>query len=146
MNQKRSINFQKFLRGYIAAMIFVGLDEDASQNEDDFSEELKSQTENDCEKFFAQNEKTLMRAVSTIGYDFENAGMDYFYTRNGHGVGFWDRNLGETGIVLSKASKAAGEHNIYVGDDGAIYGLKTKLLATEESSMEEESLSLTPMS
>lgn len=52
--------------------------------------------------------------ASAIGYDF-------WLTRNGHGVGFWDRGLGERGDKLSSIAKGMGPKEVYVGDDGKIY-------------------------
>lgn len=39
----------------------------------------------------------------------EQAGHDFWLTREGHGAGFWDRGLGRAGDVLTKAAKAFGE-------------------------------------
>lgn len=44
----------------------------------------------DCEAFQRDNATTLAEAY-TRDYDAEQAGRDYWFTRNGHGVGFWDR-------------------------------------------------------
>jgi hypothetical protein len=50
------------------------------------------------------------------------AGHDFWLTRNGHGAGFWDGEwYKEVGERLTKASKAFGEVNIYVGDGDLIY-------------------------
>ncbi len=48
-------------------------------------------------------------------------GYDFYMTRNGHGVGFWDRGLGETGDWLTAMCKPFGEASVYVGDDGNLY-------------------------
>lgn len=55
-----------------------------------------------------------------LDYDDAAAGRDYWFTRNGHGVGFWDRGLGAIGDALSDA---AGRHtvDVYLGDDGRVY-------------------------
>lgn len=58
------------------------------------------------------------------GYDDEQAGRDFWFTRNGHGVGFWDRGLGEVGDKLSNACgwrTSFQQVDSYVGDDGLIY-------------------------
>lgn len=44
----------------------------------------------DCEAWQAANAEILQLAYAT-GYDEAQAGRDYWFTRNGHGVGFWDR-------------------------------------------------------
>ena len=53
-------------------------------------------------------------------YDESRAGNDYWYTRNGHGTGFWDRGLGELGDKLAAACRYR-EVNMVRGDDGLIY-------------------------
>jgi hypothetical protein len=49
-------------------------------------------------------------------------GHDFLLTRNGHGVGFWDRGYGERGDWLSKQSHPYGTWDLYVGDDGELHG------------------------
>lgn len=53
-------------------------------------------------------------------YDAKAAGRDFWYTRNGHGVGFWDRDLGEVGDKLTKIAKSFGE--LYVSFGNAANG------------------------
>lgn len=54
-------------------------------------------------------------------YDATAAGRDLWFTRNGHGVGFWDRGLGEVGDRLSDGARAMGQVDAYLGDDGRVY-------------------------
>lgn len=56
--------------------------------------------------------------------DDEQAGHDYWLTRNGHGCGFWDRDLGATGERLSDACREQGGYILYVGDDGRVHGCR----------------------
>ena len=49
------------------------------------------------------------------------AGHDFWLTRNGHGAGFWDRDLGEVGEQLTKASDQYPAIDLYVGDDGLVH-------------------------
>ena len=44
----------------------------------------------DCQRFQTAN-ATLLDEAYGRDYDSEQAGRDFWYTRNGHGVGFWDR-------------------------------------------------------
>ena len=53
--------------------------------------------------------------------DAEQAGHDFWLTRNGHGAGFWDRGLGAVGDRLTAAAHVYGSVDLYVGDDGLIY-------------------------
>lgn len=48
-------------------------------------------------------------------------GHDFYLTRNGHGVGFWDRDLGEVGDWLTAMTKPFREASLYLGDDGNVY-------------------------
>lgn len=47
-------------------------------------------------------------------YTEEQAGHDFWLTRNGHGAGFWDRGLGKIGEALTKASKSYGSEYLHV--------------------------------
>ena len=51
----------------------------------------------------------------------EQIAHDFWLTRNGHGVGFWDRGLGKLGDLLTDAAKTYGSADLYIGDDGLIY-------------------------
>ena len=80
----------------------------------------------DCVKFQANN-------IEWISFDnrttfphrhstHEYAGHDFWLTRNGHGAGFWDGDWKEpAATALDKSSKAFGEVNLYLGDDGLVY-------------------------
>ena len=60
----------------------------------------------DCDAWRAANAKTLAAAYAT-GYTENQAGIDYYLTRNGHGAGFWDRGLGDVGETLSDACRGS---------------------------------------
>lgn len=45
----------------------------------------------DCQAFQSQHVQLLTQAYARDGYDAAAAGRDFWYTRNGHGVGYWDR-------------------------------------------------------
>jgi hypothetical protein len=51
----------------------------------------------------------------------EQAGHDFWLTRCGHGVGFWDRGLGDAGDRLTERCDVWGTVDLYLGDDGLIY-------------------------
>ena len=88
----------------------------------DLSEECLSTIKSDCAKFQEENAEDITvwpdRGISAD----EQAGHDFWLTRNGHGCGFWDGDWPEEeGNRLDKASQPYGEVNPYVGDDGKIY-------------------------
>jgi hypothetical protein len=70
----------------------------------------------DCAAFQEAN-------VKHIGDRDEQAGYDFWLTREGHGAGFWDGDWDEPGAtVLTDAAHAYGSFDLYVGDDGKVYG------------------------
>jgi hypothetical protein len=139
MNDKQKRNFLQFHQGYVNAMIFAGLGEEDAENEG-ISTELNEDILLDCKRFFIENETVINAAIENNKnkYFLDSAGIDYFYTRNHHGVGFWDRGLGEKGQLLSDAAHKAGEHEIYLGDDKKIYGMSTKFIAEARQPAVEE--------
>ena len=124
---------KEFLRGYITCALWssTGDDDqplDSTHDESDLAGETLQAMKDACAKFMADNEKDLdayaqNRAIPRDAQFSESdcAGHDFWLTRNGHGVGFWDRGLGELGDRLSEASEAFGEAHLYAGDDGKLY-------------------------
>uniref|UniRef100_A0AB74UN24 Uncharacterized protein n=1 Tax=Caulobacter phage BL57 TaxID=3348355 RepID=A0AB74UN24_9VIRU len=62
----------------------------------------------ECGDFQRDNADALAKAYDHGGvsgdYDEAAAGRDYWYTRNGHGVGFWDRGLADIAEALASAA------------------------------------------
>lgn len=53
-----------------------------------------------------------------------SAGHDFWLTRNGHGVGFWDRGFGRAlGEELTDACRAVKEIHLELGDDNSLHFL-----------------------
>ncbi len=76
---------------------------------------------NDCAAFQLNNAALLDQATDSDGYDMVQAGRDYWFTRNGHGVGFWDRGLGDVGDSLSDASGRREVNPWFNPTDGKVY-------------------------
>lgn len=83
----------------------------------DLSEEAREKMEADCAAFIAYCEEEGIE----LPEDDTRNGHDFWLSRNGHGTGFWDRGL-ENGDALHKLAKSFGSFDLYVGDDGKIYG------------------------
>lgn len=87
-----------------------------------FSPELKSKIETDCAKFY---DSIIIQGIkNTENFSWENVGIDFWLTRNGHGAGFWDSPEiwgEENSNVLTDISTSFGETWVYVGDDGLVY-------------------------
>jgi hypothetical protein len=114
-----------FQRAFIEALLWSTNDEstpdggqplDKNYSVGDFDEMSLAVIQSDCTGF-----------ECSYGHLYDDpiqAGHDYALTRNGHGVGFWDRPevYGPTNAkALTQASKARGECNVYAGDDGRLY-------------------------
>lgn len=120
----------KFTKAYITAALWSSTDNAEDPLEDysitDLAPETFDHIKMECEKFQSDNADLLSEAYDLYTHSSEwthqeQAGHDFWLTRNGHGAGFWDRGLGEIGTKLTAASKACGECDIYVGDDNQIY-------------------------
>lgn len=118
--EKRLGYYRQFIQSYAGTALWSSTDADGhpldEYDVDDIDEGTFKQMEDDCIAFCDQN-------YDDISSDLEQAGHDFWLTRNGHGAGFWDGDWGdELGDKLTAASKAFGSFDLYVGDDGKIYG------------------------
>lgn len=111
-----------FTRAYIECALWSSTDDDGEPLDglysvDDISPECMATMAADCAGFQTSFAELLAKA----GLSDEQAGHDFWLTRNGHGAGFWDCGLGAIGDELTKMSKPYGSCDLYVGDDGLIY-------------------------
>lgn len=123
-----------FLRGYLMAAFWTS-DDNAPSGEystsgrpeemmTNLSPEALERATADCAAFESANRELLESATeygSNFNYDSENAGHDFWLSRNGHGAGYFDRDLGEIGDALQAAARASGSCDLYAGDDGKLY-------------------------
>jgi hypothetical protein len=96
-------------------------DENADQNFDalnfdinDVTPEALASMREDVESFLTINAGDLLGLTLTM------IGHNFWLTRNHHGTGFWDRDLGERGDRLTQAAHAYGESNLLLSNDGTI--------------------------
>ncbi len=116
----------RMLNQYIATMFWASSDDveylDSLYDFSDLSEEALTASKKDLEEF-------VKKAGSLVdGLDDTDIAHDFWLTRNGHGVGFWDRKYsdeidpeGNLGDRLTEIAKTFKEVHPYVGDDGKIY-------------------------
>lgn len=118
---------KEFLEAYIECALWSSNDQadesggeplDANYSAEDISEETLLAMRGECAQFLWRARK-LLRAS---GMDAGQAGHDFWLTRCGHGAGFWDRGLGKVGDALTERSETFGNVDLYIGDDGHIYG------------------------
>lgn len=115
-----------FTQGYIDAAMWTECNSDNPELENaDFTDihpDCVADIIKDCEAWQKEHVKLLDKACER-GYDAAQAGHDYWLTRNGHGVGFWDRVELDAGD-LGKHLTAACEYqtvDVYRGDDHKVY-------------------------
>ena len=126
-----------FTDGYIEAMLWsTSVDEDM-QNRiyeetgevvefldsafEDIPAETVEKAKADCERFQMENKELLDQVSEQFGVSDDQHGHDFWLTRAGHGVGFWDHGYGELGEKLTEAAEAYGEQWPYLGDDRNVY-------------------------
>ena len=112
-----------FTTAYLEAIEFTDFhsDNEELQNSDGLSPDLLASIEADCAAFQEANADALDEAYDEHGFTLAQAGHDFWFTRNGHGAGFWDRGLGAVGTRLSNAARVYGACELYAGDDGLVY-------------------------
>lgn len=118
-----------FTQGYVEAMFFTS----ASSPDDgglygatfaDLHPDTLKSIIFECQEFQSDNRHTLDEALDNgrvNGYDDAAAGRDFWYSRNGHGVGYFDRGLGDAGDKLQEAAYQACESTLYRGDDDFLH-------------------------
>ncbi len=118
------MELDKFTTAYLECALWSSTDDnsqpfDKSYSINDFSDAAKESAISECNDFRTTNAELL--AKYNVIYSDESAGHDFWLTRNGHGAGFWDRNLGEVGKELTVMTKPYGESYVYLGDDGELH-------------------------
>ena len=112
-----------FIDAYLETSLWASTDDDGEPldgdyDKDDIADETLNEMEADARDFFQANED----ALGEDEWDASRGGHNFWLTRNGHGAGFWDGDYPIRGDELTRNSKAYGEYNLYIGDDGKIYG------------------------
>lgn len=122
---------EHFIDAYITCAMWSSTDGDENPLDDDgrtardIDPDAQHKMAVDCIDFMNANETDLALYSEQIDTSRDPAmalaGHDFWLTRNGHGAGFWDRDLGELGERLTRAAEAWGACNLYLDDDGVIY-------------------------
>lgn len=139
---KRTDRLDPFTRAYIQCALETETDENTQEplartyQISDITAASLADLAEDCLLFMRDNATDLAAAYDLYkplpGDSPEGcAGHDLWLTRNGHGAGFWDRDLGEVGDRLSAAAKKLGESNLYVGDNGRIYAYAPRAIKSQ---------------
>jgi hypothetical protein len=143
MSTLHGIEIDEFTDAYITAALWSSNDEsdpsggvplDQNYTPSDIHPDTLRAMAEDCAKFRAlvlpgHGKCTVAKLLSAIPSHKRRGewsadeldGHDFWLTRNGHGAGFWDRDYGKVGDILTSACKSFREVNLYVGDDGKIH-------------------------
>jgi len=121
---------ERFIHSYIETALWAETDDNERPLDDnygptDLDKESRQKMEADCRSFLAQVEAAEidLDEANLLNRDtYEQAGHDFWLTRNGHGAGFWDGDWEkEAGKKLTDMAHAFGSSDIYVSDDGQLY-------------------------
>ena len=113
---------QQFINAYIDAALWSSTDDNGfplDETSATLSADALRVMCRDADKFLKAN-CTLICAMP-IDYTLESAGHDFWLTRCGHGVGFWDRGADTIGHLLTDAAEECGSVDLIVDDDDKIY-------------------------
>jgi hypothetical protein len=114
------VEIHEMTKHYLVCALWSSTDEDgepldATYTVADMPEETIQKADRDCRRFIAENEQD-------IDGRYEQAGHDFWLTRNGHGSGFWDGDWAEdAGERMTESAKDFRECYLYVGDDNKLY-------------------------
>ena len=138
-----------FVRAYCECAMWSSHDEsdesggdpiDAHYDLADWSDSAKRGAIKDC-RAFQEKAADLLAEAAERGFDDSSAGHDFWLTRNGHGAGFWDRNVlaeGDLGDRLAAVADEFKEIDLYVGDDGELYLSGYERLGESEETGDDE--------
>lgn len=105
-------HLDRVVNAYIECAFWTADDETQKA---DLAPEALAQARRECAAFLLAADNLLE------GIPAHQIGHDLWLTRNRHGVGFWDRDLGPTGDALTDLAHGARQRDLYVGDDGFAY-------------------------
>lgn len=109
-----------FAKAYVEAMFFTNCDTgDSDENKANrlgtsrLTRGAIAAIALDCGDFLDDNTATIACVLEHGERDLDGIAHDFWFTRQGHGVGFWEGESrgypGETGDELSRAAKGFGE-------------------------------------
>lgn len=114
----------KFFDAYVKCALWSSTDSaddsggaplDDNYGPEDIDPATLARMRKDCHEFIVRASMEVRR-----NWTAEQAGYDFWLTRNGHGAGFWDRGQPD-GALLTKYAEEHPGVDLYVGDDGKVY-------------------------
>lgn len=127
MNTFNALHLNAFIAGYFEALYFAdcatNCDGETVENIDgvDMTDAAREECRQDCARFLdLAGGKVNLVIAGSDDYDHTQAGRDFWFSRQGHGVGFWDRGLGLAGDNLHKVAQLFGEKHLYINECGLL--------------------------
>lgn len=113
---------KRFWAAYVEAALFCGVDDidgnDCQPDPSDIGLLTLAEMDKDCDEFL-----TKANHLITDEMDYEQVARDFWFTRNGHGCGFWDGNYPEPAATqLTDIAKSFGPYTLYRGDNSLVCG------------------------
>jgi hypothetical protein len=117
----------QFTQAYIVCALWSSEPDMGNWCPEDIAPKTLKAMQEDCREFYEANAEHINCDDGPLGPDGSNqvemAGHDFWLNRCGHGAGFWDGDWPEPhATALDKAASAFGNVDLYLGDDGLIYG------------------------
>jgi hypothetical protein len=112
-------DLQEFTTATIEALYFTDTGEGDQPDADaELDAETRLDLEADCRSWW----RRFGCFVNATDMTPEQAGHDFWLTRNGHGAGFWDGDWDHTPYaeMFEKGAKAYGSFETYLTDDNTI--------------------------
>lgn len=115
------MKISKFARAYLECMLWSSTDESREDGGDPLDRNYSIEDIDPASLALACVEAdafALAHAEDLVEWSSEQAGHDLWLTQNGHGTGYWDRDLADkaTRERLTDAAHALGGRYAYVGD------------------------------
>ena len=114
--------FEQLAQHYLTCALFTADDENIYTDFDawDFDLEIWDQAEIEIFRFIdLSGIDNICNAIEY--YDFDKFSYNIWYTRNGHGGGFWEEDDKIWAAALDKAAEQLGPVDCYIGDNGKLY-------------------------
>lgn len=116
-----TLNLETVTNHYLIALLWSETDADGTPLDSTgygLSQAAINTAEGDCESFLEIARAEIAKLPEWYGE--EQFGHDFLLTRNGHGVGFWDRGLGDIGRELTQHAESYGNIHAFVDSAGTI--------------------------
>lgn len=122
---QQRIDINSMVSGYLECALFSDIPDDDTAvyfTFENISRSMLKKAYDDCKRFF---DSLHIQNIFPDRPDYHAIGIDFWYTRQGHGTGFWDNYKkpydDNTAELLTDIATGFGECYLYLGDNGKLY-------------------------